>query len=103
MRKRTLFGIAAVLVVVGIFLMAFKFNDPQSECVTDGGPTSGFVDSEKSCPISIASYKKIAAEDSRFKVERVTGIALIGAGLVISVVALRRKERDQAGVGPTPV
>lgn len=103
MRKRTLFGIAAAMILVGIFLLAFTFNDPQTECVTDGGATSGFFDSEKKCPVSIASYNKIAAEDSRFKVERVAGLALVGAGLVTSVVALRRRRRVPADVDPQTV
>jgi hypothetical protein len=103
MRTRTLFAIAAAMILVGIFLVVFQFNDPQTECVTDGGATSGFFDSAKKCPVSIASYNKIAKEDSRFKVERVAGLALVGAGLVTSVVALRRRKRDPAAVDPQPV
>ena len=102
MRKRTLFGIAAALILVGVFLMAFKFNDPETVCVTDGGATSGFYDSEKKCPVSIASWNKIAKEESRFKVERLTGIVLVAAGLVTVVVALRRRKRDPSEADPRP-
>jgi hypothetical protein len=94
------FGIAAALVLVGVFLTVYKFNDPQTVCVTGGGATSGFYDSEKKCPVSIASYNRIAKEDSRFKVERVAGIVLVAAGLVTVMVALRRSKRKPADEDP---
>ena len=64
MRSHRTWLTAITLLVLGIVSFALQpvlDPKPDSVCVKDGAPSSGFVDSDKDdCPISDASYAKIA-------------------------------------------
>lgn len=76
--------------------MLFPFNPVEAECAPPGTTqTSGFVDEEKGCPITIESYERVSDEASRFKIERVGGLALTVGGLGVGVVGAVRKKPTQ--------
>lgn len=82
--------VSAIVVLIGIGLMVIPFHKVKVECAESSARTSGFVDTEKNCPISIESYSKKQKEDSRFKIERVVGLALVIGGVVM-IIKNRKK------------
>ena len=93
MNRRVLLPVAGLLLVVGLFLIFFPFNQVETECAEPGEVSSGFVDDESGCPITIESYQRVIDEESRFKVERVAGLGVVVAGLAVGGVALIRGRR----------
>lgn len=94
MKPKHLLILSAALIVVGLFLMFFPFVTIEPECAEDELVTSGFVDEDQDCPISIESWEEIRAELERFKIERVGGLALVAGGLAaggVGVVQSRRR------------
>jgi hypothetical protein len=79
--KLTLFGLAAVLVVFGIGLMVWEPAGPEAECAKDTSRTSGFVDKEKNCPISIESYERIRKAQTGPQWDNIGGLILVLGGV----------------------
>lgn len=90
MNRRVLLPVAGLLSVVGLFLIFVPFNQVDVVCAQPGEVSSGFVDDDRGCPITIESYQQIADEEARFKVERVAGLGVVVAGLAVGGVALAR-------------
>ncbi|MCW2926193.1 MAG: hypothetical protein JWM86_161 [Thermoleophilia bacterium] len=92
--RRTLLSIALGLIALGAISFALQpvlDPKPDSVCVADGSPSSGFTDDDKDdCNVSIESYRKIADHDSKPKPFRIIGLVLVLAGIVTAVVALAR-------------
>lgn len=91
------FAIAGVLLVlaIGLFIMPTP-GEPELECVPEGSPSSGWVDEESGCPISMESYERHAEWDSKAKWDNIAGLVLVlgslgaaGAGFV----SMRRQRR----------
>ena len=102
MSRTTAFIVAAVLVVLGIVAFPLQYlGKPEVECAAQGAPTSGFVDEEKDCGITIESYNEIREFESGPKLFRIGGIVLILAGLGVAGYAATRK-RPAADVPPAP-
>lgn len=82
--------ISIVLILTGIALMVIPFHKVATECAKDITRTSGFVDTEKNCPISIESYEKKQKEESRFKIERIVGLALVVGGVFMVIKNMKK-------------
>jgi hypothetical protein len=93
--KLKLFVLAAVLIVLGIGLFVWAPAEPETECAK-GPETSGFVDEEKDCPISIESWEKIQEANSGPKWDNIGGLALVVGGLAVAIVALVKKSNPKA-------
>lgn len=94
MTRSRLFALAALLVVIGVGLMVWEPEGPEAECAKDPGVTSGFVDEEKGCPISIESYNRIREAKSGPQWDNIGGLVLVVGGLTAGVVGLVRKPRN---------
>ena len=93
MNKKTTLGLAGILIVLAVVSFLFLNGaKPDTVCVEEGAPYSGFVDEEKdNCPISDESYQKIVDYDSKPKIGRIAGLVLGVAGVGVGVVGLRKK------------
>lgn len=80
-KTRTLLVVGAVLVLLGVLAFALQPGEPKAECTAENGPTSGFVDEEQDCPISIESWNEIADYRSSPKPLRIAGLVLVVAGV----------------------
>lgn len=89
-----LFVAALALVVLGVLAIFLEPGAPDAECVPDGAPSSGFVDDESGCAISIESFEKIADHNAKPKPFRIVGLLLIVAGVVVAIVATVRRVRS---------
>lgn len=88
MKKFKLLGL--VLIVVGaLFLTVLQPKKPEAVCVSDGRPSSGFIDDVKNCNISIESYQKISDFEAQSKTIKLLGIALAVAGLALVALGLK--------------
>lgn len=98
MRKMLLL-VAGGLVILGVVSILLQPGPPDSECVPDGQPSSGWIDEEKDCNISIESYEAIADHNSSPKPWRIAGLLLIIAGVATGLVALvkGRKATGESG------
>jgi hypothetical protein len=92
MTRSRLFALAALLIVIGVGLMVPE--GPETECAKDASMTSGFVDEEKDCPISIESYNRIREAKTGPQWDNIGGLVLVVGGVAAGVVALVRKPRD---------
>jgi hypothetical protein len=97
--KAKLLVAAAALVVVGILLIFLQPGPPAGECVAEGEPSSGFVDDDSGCPISIESYEEISDYESAPKPFRIAGLLVVVIGLGVGGYALV-KYRGGAADGP---
>ena len=95
MRQR-LFIIAGVLIVIGIALMVWEPEGPEAECAKDAGRTSGFVDKEKNCPISIESYERIREAKSGPRWDNIGGLVLAVGGVGTAIVGAVKKPKPTA-------
>ena len=93
-------AVAAALVVVGVLAFFLQPGAPDSECADDPNVTSGFVDEEKDCPISIESWEEISDYESSPKLFRIAGLLLIVAGVIVGIVALVVRPRRSNDGGP---
>lgn len=83
--------------IVGFALEPALDPKPDTVCVADGKPSSGFVDDEKHCNVSDASYERIADWEAKPKLFRIAGVGLILAGIVVAVLgAVRGRKRSDA-------
>ena len=86
--------VAAVLVVLGLAAFPLQnLGEPEAVCAKQGAPTSGFVDQDKNCGITIDSYNEIREFESGPKLFRIGGIVLILAGLGVAGYALTRNKQ----------
>ncbi|OEV04430.1 hypothetical protein K378_05828 [Streptomyces sp. Amel2xB2] len=96
MTKPKLFVLAAVLIVLGIGLFVWEPAGPEAECAKDTSRTSGFVDEEKNCPISIESYERIREAKSGPQWDNIGGLVLVVGGIGVAITAAVRKSRTTA-------
>jgi len=102
MSRTTAFVAAAVLVVLGIIAFPLQnVGEPKAECAAAGAPSSGFVDDDSGCPITIESYNEIREFESGPKLWRIAGIVLIVSGLAVAGYGLTRK-KQRRDVEPEP-
>jgi hypothetical protein len=105
MSRTTALIVAAVMIVLG--LVAFPLQNlgkPEVKCAAEGAPSSGFVDDDSGCPITIESYNEIREFDSGPKWFRIGGIVLIVGGLGVGAYGLTRKRQrpDEAATPDAP-
>lgn len=101
--KMKLLIVAIVLILGGGLAIAFgdtRGEEPAVECVTDGGPTSGFVDEDQGgCPITIESWNEYADWLTEPQPVRAIGFlaGLAGVGLAagVGITALVQKARKR--------
>lgn len=93
MNKKSTLGAAALLIIVAIVaFLLLNGTKPETVCVADNAPSSGFVDPDKNdCPISDASYAKIADYNSKPKTGRIAGLVLGLMGVGVGIVGMRKK------------
>jgi hypothetical protein len=94
MTRSRLFALAALLIVIGVGLMVWEPEGPDAECAKDPNVTSGFVDEEKDCPISIESYNRIREAKTGPQWDNIGGLVLVVGGVAAGVVGLVRKPRN---------
>ncbi|EST36186.1 hypothetical protein N566_16660 [Streptomycetaceae bacterium MP113-05] len=94
MTRSRLFALAALLIVLGVGLMVWEPVGPETECAKDSSVTSGFVDEEKDCPISIESYNRIREAETGPQWDNIGGLVLVVGGLTAGVVGLVRQPRN---------
>ncbi len=101
--RKVLLLLAAALVVLGVVSILLQPGPPDSECVPEGQPSSGFVDEEKDCNISIESWEEIADHNSSPKPFRIVGLLLIviGVGTGIASIFIGRRKAGPTG-SPSP-
>ncbi|GGO57909.1 hypothetical protein GCM10012287_54840 [Streptomyces daqingensis] len=92
--KLKLFALAALLIVLGAGLFVWEPAEPEAECAKDPSRTSGFIDKEKNCPISIESYDKIREAKSGPQWDNIGGLVLILGGVGTAIVAAVRKPKS---------
>ncbi|MFC4495460.1 hypothetical protein ACFPA8_15110 [Streptomyces ovatisporus] len=92
--KQKLFVLAALLIVLGVGLFVWEPAGPEAECAEDSSRTSGFVDEEKNCPISIESYERIRESKTGPQWDNIGGLVLVVAGVGTAVVAAVRKPKS---------
>lgn len=93
MNRTKLLLVAAVLIVAGVMLFALKPSGPEAVCVSDNTPSSGFIDEEKDCPISIESYNEIREFKSGPQWFNIGGLVFVLAGVGVGVYALVKSRR----------
>ncbi|MCW2922416.1 MAG: hypothetical protein JWL76_2290 [Thermoleophilia bacterium] len=94
--KRTWFTAAVALITLGLVsfvLQPVLDPKPDTKCVADDQPSSGFQDDEKDCNVSIASYEKISDWESKPKPFRIIGLLLVVGGIVTGAIGLVRTRR----------
>ena len=96
MTKLRLFALAGLLAVLGVGLMVWEPAEPEAECAAAGGPTSGFMDTEKNCPISIESWERIRAAQGGTRWDNIGGLVLVVGSLGTAGVAAFRKPKTAA-------
>lgn len=92
-RRTYLFAIGGVLIVLGVLTMLLlNPSVPEGECAPAGATqTSGFVDEEKGCPLTIESYNRIREAETGPRWGNIAGAVLILGGLGTAAFGLRRK------------
>jgi hypothetical protein len=92
-RRTHLLLIGAVAIVVGVLSMLFlNPSVPEGECAPEGATqTSGFVDTEKGCRLTIESYNAIREAESGPRWGNIVGVVLILGGVGTGAFGLRRK------------
>jgi hypothetical protein len=94
--KLKLFVLAALLIVLGVGLFVWEPAGPEAECAKDTSKTSGFVDEEKNCPISIESWNRIRESKTGPQWDNIGGLVLIVAGVGTAIVAAVKKSDTSA-------
>ncbi|OEU91980.1 hypothetical protein DB35_06860 [Streptomyces abyssalis] len=96
MTKPKLFVLAALLIAIGVGLFVWEPEEPEAECAKDTGRTSGFVDEEKNCPISVESYERIREAASGPRWDNIGGLVLVLGGVGVAAVGAFRKPKTEA-------
>jgi len=92
--RARLLSVAAVLIVLGALSFILQPGPPDGECAPEGTISSGFVDEDKDCPLTIESWDEIADYESSPKPFRIAGLVLVVAGLGVGAVALIRRPKN---------
>ena len=98
MKKKQLFALAGVLVVLAFALFILPTpGEPDLVCVADNAPSSGFVNEDKDdCPISTASYNEYRDWESKPKLDNIAGVILLVGGVGTAGFAAFRKTKPAA-------
>lgn len=94
--KLKLLVLAAVLIVLGVGLFVWAPPEPETECATDPLKTSGFVDEEKGCEVSIESMDRIMESRSGPQWDNIGGLVLVVGGLAVGITGLVKKSKPKA-------
>lgn len=101
MSKKLAFLAAGILmIVIGVGLFVWE-NTPEGVCAPEGATrTSGFVDKEKGCALTIESYQAIRDSKTGLQWDNIGGALLVlgGLGLSITGLVIRRKPAADARV-----
>jgi hypothetical protein len=97
MKSKYLFVIAAVLVVLGIALMAMPTpGEPDLQCAPAGAPPSGVIDNDQGgCNVTIESSNEYADWTSKPKIDNIAGLVLVVAGLGAAGYGAFRMSRER--------
>ena len=63
-------------------------------------PSSGAIDEDSGCAISVESFDKITEYEAKPKPFRIAGLVLVLGGIVTGVVGLIRKPKGPEVTGP---
>jgi hypothetical protein len=91
-RRTWLFLVGAVVIVLGVLSMLFLNPQvPEAECAPPGAATSGFVDEEKGCPITVESFEAIRSAETGLRWGNIIGVPLILVGIVVASFGFSRR------------
>ncbi|HEX6682331.1 MAG TPA: hypothetical protein VF062_06025 [Candidatus Limnocylindrales bacterium] len=92
-RRTHLLIIGAVAIIAGVLsILLLNPSAPESVCAERGAPTSGFMDAEKNCAITMESFEAILEAESRPRWGNIAGSVLILGGVVTGLLGLRRRK-----------
>lgn len=104
--KVKLFIVSAGLVIVGVPLLLFadtKGPEPMLVCAEKNGPTSGYMDKDQDCPVSVESMQEWGEWSSKPQPVKIAGLFIglvgillaIGTGIAALVQKLIRKNKPE--------
>jgi hypothetical protein len=96
--KMVLFALAGGLLLLGVLAFVLQPGPPAPVCAEAGAPTSGFVDSDLNCAITIESYNKIREYETSPKLFRFAGAGLVLLGLLVGVAGVLKRSRPDENV-----
>jgi len=91
--KIVLLALAGGLLLLGALSFVLQPGPPEPVCAAAGAPSSGFVDSDRNCEITIESYDRIREYETSPKLFRIAGAGLVLVGLVVGVAGLVKRSR----------
>jgi hypothetical protein len=97
-RRTWLFLVGAVVIVLGVLSMLFlNPQAPEAECAPPGTVTSGFVDEEKGCPITVESFQAIRSAETGLRWGNIFGVPLVLVGVVVASFGFSRRRVPPPG------
>jgi hypothetical protein len=105
MNKVVGLGIAGLLIVAGVLLMALDLGEIEPECADPGTPSSGFVDEDNpDCAITIESYEEIVDAETGPQWDNIAGLILVlgGLGIGVATFVVGRGKDEATGDPGTP-
>jgi hypothetical protein len=87
--------VAGGLLVLGVLSFVLQPGPPEAVCAAADAPSSGFVDSDRNCAITIESYDRIRKYETSPKPFRVAGAGLVLVGLMVGVTGLVKRSRPR--------
>lgn len=99
---RVLFATALVLVLAGVGLILLEPGPPDGECAEDEMITSGFVDEDSGCALSIESADAIMEYEQGPFWFRIAGLVVILVGVAFLIAGIVVAVRGRRAGGPAP-
>lgn len=85
----------ALLIVLGAVVFMLQPGPPQGDCAPDDGSvTSGYLDTERGCALTVESFEDVMDHESEPKLFRAAGAIVVVAGLGVAGFGAVRARRS---------